>query len=362
LTASVPSAAAALPAGAAGAAVADAVADEAADVEPDEVTDVPAAGPAAGEQDTAISSSAAQAANGVARRRDRMEPPGVRRHRNMVRHSLPKIPRPTEGGVMYLGICPATLLTDPMAAGPADVSAAAAAAVEAGFSEASVWSFQLDSFTGSGLAIRVLEAATAWAGDDQAAADAEIEQIASMVDSTGATHVLTVTMEPEISDLQRAQENLTSLAERLESLGAVACIEFLGWSAIPDLATAWELIAPLPANLGLVLDTWHWQRQAGGPDVSVLTDIPGERISYLQVCDAAPGRGDDLLTEAMTARLLPGEGCIDFGAVLSALEQIDAQPFIATEIFNPALVQRLGSAGAAVAMRNSALAVLDGFL
>jgi hypothetical protein len=47
--------------------------------------------------------------------------------------------------------------------------------------------------------------------------------------------------------------------------------------------------------------------------------------------------------------------------VLSALKQIDARPFIATEIFNPALVQRLGSAGAAVAMRDSALAVLDGF-
>jgi sugar phosphate isomerase/epimerase len=259
---------------------------------------------------------------------------------------------------MYLGICPATLLVDPMAAGPADISAAAAAAIDAGFSEASVWSFQLDAFADSGLQIRVLEAATAWAGDDQSAADAEVEQIASLVESTGATHVLTVTMEPQISDVQRAQENLTTLAERLEPLGAVACIEFLGWSAIPDLATAWDLIAPLPIDLGLVLDTWHWQRQAGGPDISVLTDIPGERISYLQVCDAAPQGGTDLLTEAMTNRLLPGEGCIDFDAVLSALDQIGAQPFIATEIFNPALVHRLGASGAAVAMRDAALKVL----
>jgi sugar phosphate isomerase/epimerase len=269
--------------------------------------------------------------------------------------------RAVKGGVMYLGICPATLLADPMAAGPADVSAAAAAAVDAGFSEASVWSFQLEGFADSGLQVRVLEGATAWAGDDQSAAEAEVEQIASMVTATGATHVLTVTMEPQISDLQRAQENLTNLAERLESLGAQPCIEFLPWSAIPDLATAWELISPLPVDLGLVLDTWHWQRQAGGPDVSVLTDIPGERISYLQVCDAAPERRDDLLAEAMTSRLLPGEGCIDFDAVLSALQQIDAQPFIATEIFNPALVQRLGAAGAAVAMRDAALSVLDGY-
>ena len=262
---------------------------------------------------------------------------------------------------MELGICPATLLADPMAAGPDDITAAAAAAVEAGFTEASVWSFQLHAFAGSGLQIRVLEAATEWAGDDPAAAAAEIDQIAALVTATGATHVLSVTMEPRISDLSRAQANLGRLAARLESLGAAACVEFLGWSAIPDLATAWDLIAPLPSNVGLVLDTWHWQRQRGGPDVSVLAGIPGERVGYLQVCDAAPESGNDLLTEAMTSRLLPGEGCIDFDAVLSTLQQIGARPFVATEIFNPAMVQRLGSAGAAVAMRESALRVLDGF-
>lgn len=262
---------------------------------------------------------------------------------------------------MELGICPATLLVDAMAAGPADISAAAAAAVTAGFSEASVWSFQLDSLAGSDLRIRVLEAATAWAGDDQPAADAEVEQIASMVTSTGATQVLTVTMQPQISDLQRAQANLAKLAERLDPLGAVASIEFLGWSAIPDLATAWELISPLPANVGLVLDTWHWQRQRGGPDVSVLADIPGERVNYLQVCDAAAAGGSDLLTEAMTSRMLPGEGCIDFDSLLSTLTKIGARPFLATEIFNPALVQRLGPASAAVAMRESALTVLEGY-
>jgi sugar phosphate isomerase/epimerase len=262
---------------------------------------------------------------------------------------------------MQLGICPATLLADPMGAGPDDITSAAAAAVAAGFSEASVWSFQLHALAGSGLQVRVVEAATEWAGDDAAAATAEIDQIASLVTATGATHVLSVTMAPQISDRSRAQANLGKLAERLQSLGAVACVEFLGWSAIPDLATAWDFISPLPDNVGIVLDTWHWQRQRGGPDTSVLADIPGERISYLQVCDAAAEGTGDLLTEAMTSRLLPGEGCIDFGAVLSTLKDIGARPFVATEIFHPAMVQRLGSAGAAVAMRDAALAVLDGY-
>jgi hypothetical protein len=130
--------------------------------------------------------------------------------------------RAREGGLMQLGICPATLLADPMGAGPDDITSAAAAAVAAGFSEASVWSFQLHALAGSGLQIRVVEAATEWAGDDAAAATAEIDQIASLVTATGATHVLSVTMAPQISDRSRAQANLGKLAERLQSLGAVA--------------------------------------------------------------------------------------------------------------------------------------------
>ena len=49
------------------------------------------------------------------------------------------------------------------------------------------------------------------------------------------------------------------------------------------------------------------------------------------------------------------------GRGVFALTQIGAQPFIATEIFNPGLVQRLGAPGAAVAMRDASLSVLDGF-
>ncbi len=77
----------------------------------------------------------------------------------------------------------------------------------------------------------------------------------------------------------------------------------------------------------------------------------------MQLCDAAPTPAGDPLTEAMTNRLLPGD-VVDFAAVLGCLRSMGAEPFYATEIFNPELVKRLGAVDTAHAMRAAALDVL----
>lgn len=257
-----------------------------------------------------------------------------------------------------IGICPATLLVDAMHATGPEIAAAAEAAEAAGFTDASVWAFQLDGLAASGLRPRVLEAALAWAGDDPAAAAAEAEQLAGLVAAHGSDLVLAVTMAPTISDVDRARQQLDALARRLAQEGARVCVEFLAWSAISDLGDAWELVEPIP-EVGLLLDTFHWQRQRGGPNLPLLASIPGERILYVQLADAAPEPRADPETDAMTARLLPGEGVVDFASVFAVLDEIGARPFVATEVFNPSLVADLGAERAAVAMRDAARAVLN---
>ena len=71
------------------------------------------------------------------------------------------------------------------------------------------------------------------------------------------------------------------------------------------------------------------------------------------MCDAAPGDGREM-EEAMTGRLLPGEGVVDYPALFATLAQIGADPFIATEIFNGALLAKLGQQGFANASITSA--------
>jgi sugar phosphate isomerase/epimerase len=199
----------------------------------------------------------------------------------------------------------------------------------------------------------------AWAGADDAAAETEAEQFASLVQSTGATKVLACTMEPSVADFDAATRHLGALAERLAPLGAQVCVEFLPWSGVPDLATAWRLIEPLPDGAGITLDMWHWQRQPGGPNPSLLASIPGARIGYVQLCDVPAEAVGDPLSDAMANRQLPGEGVVDFAAVFAILRDIGASPFYATEIFNPSMVSAHGHLKTAIAMRESALAVLS---
>lgn len=258
-----------------------------------------------------------------------------------------------------IGMCTATLLEDPFGAGAAEIRSAVEAAAEAGFSELSVWGFQLGSMgdlAALGLRVAVVEAATSWPAADPRA---EAEQLAGIAADTGAGLIAAVCMDAELADLDRARDNLAVVVDVAHGAGARVCVEFLPWSGIPDLATAWRLVEPLGPGAAILLDTWHWVRQPGGPSVDVLRSIPGERIAYVQVCDAAAEpAGDDLAAEAMTARLLPGEGGVDFAELFAVLGAIGASPFVATEIFNPALVAERGPVGAAMAMAEAAASVV----
>jgi sugar phosphate isomerase/epimerase len=257
-----------------------------------------------------------------------------------------------------IGICPATLLVDPMQADPSEVAAAGDAATAAGFTDASVWAFQLDGLADVGLHPHVLEAALAWAGDDPVAAAAEAEQFAALVAAHGSKLVAAVALAPTIADLDGARQQLDALARRVAHEGARVCVEFFAWSAITDLRLAWELVEPLP-EVGLIVDTFHWHRQRGGPNVPLLASIPGDRIFYVQIADAAAEPTGDAETEAMTARLLPGDGVVDFAQFFAVLDDIGADPFLATEIFNPSLAAELGAERAAAAMRDTARSVLS---
>ena len=103
---------------------------------------------------------------------------------------------------------------------------------------------------------------------------------------------------------------------------------------------------------------WHWQRQPGGPDFELLSRIPGERIHYVQVCDATDSPQPDLFAEAMSARVLPGDGVVDVKALVDALRGIGADPYIAAEVFNAGLAAR-GPAVMAAAVRDACTAALS---
>jgi len=249
-----------------------------------------------------------------------------------------------------VGMCPATLLPDPMRCEGHDLEQIARASADAGFTTFSLWSFYATgngvdatraALADAGIRVQAVEAATRWPeGPAPAVSDAE-EQL-DVAAALGADLLLACTLEPDM-DFGRAVDGFAALCERAAARDARVAIEFLPWSAVPDITMAWRLVRESGAgNGGIVIDMLHWQRQPGGPDLERLREIPGERIHYVQVCDAAPrpSPAEDYMAEAMTARPLPGHGSVDIESLLGTLAAIDADPYFALEVFNAELVQR----------------------
>ena len=260
-----------------------------------------------------------------------------------------------------IGMCTASLLAEPFTASDADIRAASEAAAGAGCTGLSVWSHQIASLGDPAqlaAPVAVVEGALLWAGPDEGAAADEARNLCAQAAAHGAWLILAVVLDAEPPEVERARAGLGRLAESAAEAGARVCIEFLPWSGVPSLAAAWELVGPLSDDVGIVIDAWHWQRQPGGPAPDVLAGIPGRRIVYLQLSDAAAYPGADQMDETMNGRLLPGAGVVDFAPLLAGLDRIGADPFVTTEVFNPGIVRQRGAAGAAEAMVTAARQVL----
>lgn len=247
-----------------------------------------------------------------------------------------------------LGLCLATLLPDPFAADATAVLSGLDAAAEHGFGGVSAWSLHVMNldpdpkvFAGAvrdrDLEVRVVEAATGWAAADGIDRDGDFTL--DMAEALGAGQIVAVTLEAAFADRQRAVAGFADLCDRAAERGINVALEFLPWCAVPDLASACALTgAAGRPNGGILLDTWHWQRQPGGPCPEILAGLPGSAIQMVQLCDAAEVPGDDPMGEAMSARPLPGEGVVDFAALASVLEEIGATPLLCPEVFNRKLV------------------------
>jgi sugar phosphate isomerase/epimerase len=229
------------------------------------------------------------------------------------------------------------------------------ATADAGFSGASLWAFHHNAAVAAGaspeevkawhfdrgLSVPVVESLIGWEGGDRATIEEQCGGTFEVASLYGAKAVAGVVMGAEI-DRAAATQGLALLGKMGADRGLKVCIEWLPWSGLPTIKSAWEMIQDAGGeNIGLVVDTWHWLRQPGGPDPETLRQIPGDRIHCVQLDDTtAAGEGDDMMMESMTNRLLPGEGEVDWPGILGILDEIGADPIYAPEVFNLGLLEQ----------------------
>jgi len=251
--------------------------------------------------------------------------------------------------ISSLGNCPSTLLADIMAVDAESFRDYLEATAAAGFDSVSLYPFHL-LFAGdgatrvvkdSGLQVRAVEAAIGWTTGPSEDVTKEIDGLIATGHDLGADIVGAACLGP-IDDRAAAVEGLASIASRAAEADMVISLEFLPWTGIPTMAAANDLIIDGgEPNATILLDTFHWTRQPGGPDLDLLRSLPGDRIAYVQLCEpsAAPDLGlEQVENEAMHNRRPPGAGAVDFDAIWAALDHIGSDPFVAAEVFNDELL------------------------
>jgi sugar phosphate isomerase/epimerase len=203
-----------------------------------------------------------------------------------------------------------------------------------------------------GVKILEVEYLTAWGtpADRDEAQQQKEQTVFHMARAFGVRHLNAGLL--EMLPLDVMTEAFAALCERAGPDLTVA-VEFMPYSGVPDLATAWQIVQGVP-NGGLIVDGWHWAR--AGQEPADLDGVPAERIVSVQLCDVQAEPMDPLRPESLGFRLPPGQGYGDTVGLVRALAAHGVAPLVmAVEVISDELVAR----GVDVAARVNADAARD---
>ena len=194
-----------------------------------------------------------------------------------------------------------------------------------------------------GIEIAELDALTRWLpGDDEAvrsdwATGFEEKDFYAVADAIGARSINVVDLGAlRTISVEAAAEAFAGVCDRAREHGLLVHLEFLPWSNIPDIETAWNIVREAGRdNGGVLVDTWHLLRSGGTPES--LLEMPRDRVYAIQVSDAPAVAESNLMEETMARRLLPGEGAARVRDVLDVLSDGGCTAPVGVEVFSSAL-------------------------
>ena len=150
--------------------------------------------------------------------------------------------------------------------------------------------------------------------------DVAEDDLLRMADALGTSQVNFV--EPAGAPYEEGSyaEALAGIAERAAAHRLLPTLEFMPASKIADLRTGWDLIRASGAPVDLTFDTWQFWRS--DPDHDLLRRVPMERIAEVQVADGGAEVVEDLQTDLLHHRRVPGEGVFDVARTLAVLRDM----------------------------------------
>lgn len=116
----------------------------------------------------------------------------------------------------------------------------------------------------------------------------------------------------------RAFDQLAALADMADARGMEFSIEFTPIFTIRSLDEALEAVEHIgPGKATVLIDTMHFFRSGG--TVKQVAELDPALIGHVQLCDV-PRKGDgDYMAEAMSGRMIPGQGELPLREFVEAL-------------------------------------------
>jgi sugar phosphate isomerase/epimerase len=146
----------------------------------------------------------------------------------------------------------------------------------------------------------------------------EFEAVMAAAQRLGATELLVHGADSNEARLIEAFGRLCDLAA---GYGLSANLEPMPWVDVSNLAKALRILdGAARENGGLLVDAIHFFRAGDSPQA--LAKVPRRFLRYMQLCDARSERPADLqeiIRQARSDRLFPGEGGLDLHGLLAVL-------------------------------------------
>ena len=161
-------------------------------------------------------------------------------------------------------------------------------------------------------------------------------------------------------DPARLAQSFATFCEEAADFDMRVNIEFMPWTAVPDLTAARALLdqAGGPPNGAVLVDAIHFERSETTLDQ--VAALPPSRVQYMQLSDAPagiPDHLDEILRQARYERLLPGEGGIDLRGLLKALP---SEIPVAVEVWDAVRTPAMGAREWVRRAYDAARRVVDG--
>ena len=216
------------------------------------------------------------------------------------------------------------------------------AAADAGFDGIGIDIWSIDHHLSSGRTIDEIAAALARTGlpcvelqalviHEEATTLQDIERFAALADVLRPEVVMVGmggTDDARVDLLRRAGEVVGQGGARL-------AVEFIPVGEVRDIATTLDVTRRAGGPVGVCLDTWHFFR--GTDTWADLDGLPGEEIAHVQFDDAPPLVSDDLMSEMVHRRVLPGEGEFDLDRFCQEVRAKGYRGPVAVEIISAPL-------------------------